>query len=109
MHEQFYDYYGYTPYHFSPAQHEYSQNDDESTNHYAYTEAAHAPLHNETVEQKKTPQNRKLESEIKLITSNLDDNGIVQINNDLKDLRAGNNKLFRENNQQIEMNNSRIE
>ena len=43
-------------------------------------------------------------SGIKLITGNLDDNDLVQINNDLNDLRAGNNKLVRANNQQIEIN-----
>lgn len=43
-------------------------------------------------------------SGIKIITGNLDANDLKQINRDIDDLRANNNKLVRENNQQIQIN-----
>lgn len=43
-------------------------------------------------------------SGIKLITGNLDDNDLVQINRDIEDLRQHHNKLIRENNIQVEIN-----
>lgn len=45
-----------------------------------------------------------LGSAIKLSTGNLDDNDLVQINNDINDLRSGTHKLVRANNQQIQIN-----
>lgn len=45
-----------------------------------------------------------LGSGIKLITGNLDDNDLMQINRDINDLRVSNRKLVRENNQQIQIN-----
>ena len=43
-------------------------------------------------------------SGIKLITGNLDENDLVQINKDINELRVTNHKLIRENNIQVELN-----
>ena len=43
-------------------------------------------------------------SGIKLITGNLDENDLAQINRDINELRLANNKLVRENNIQVELN-----
>lgn len=45
-----------------------------------------------------------LGSGIKLITGNLDENDLIQINRDINELRRTSNKLNRENNVQVEMN-----
>lgn len=43
-------------------------------------------------------------SGIKLITGNLDENDLIQINRDIDDLRFAKNRLIRENNVQVEIN-----
>ncbi|XP_062534146.1 uncharacterized protein LOC134203290 [Armigeres subalbatus] len=41
---------------------------------------------------------------IKLITGNLDENDLIQINKDINELRRSHNKIIRENNVQVEIN-----
>lgn len=45
-----------------------------------------------------------LGSGIKLITGNLDENDLVQINRDINELRQGNNEIVRQNNIQVKIN-----